>query len=753
MNRPFHLSTNEKEGKTVQKAPKLSPIDSNISELKNMEDKKAKRKKRAELLRINHAVVKLQAVFRAVLTRKRMQNNSKKSKQTPSSNESSDNDVDVDIDDRNDTSGNKGQLEIKVLTEEDNSATDNNSKNSKYIGHFDFCIVLPQMNARRKSFLDSLFRTYKSSETHKTFPEESARVLCHKSGIPPYIKEKLDDKSLGIVEKLLSSGFYTYLFLSKDIGEDDQFVFCLFRSSLNELTIYAYKINFEMQCDPETLAELGKNYCPQNGKKKLTKIMAPIANPNPTISVSGNELVTEVTKQRTDSKAADSSDAVHSPRVAYFFDMPYFLDSKSPEKLASDKDNPMNEFIPHDPSITKLTPFENIYLKFETFLPYLDHHLIDIYKVIDKQEIKDPFEFESEVLEANNIEKIGEKKVVSNKPLYVIPKGMTHPFRSSVRLRLTKLMLEDKLHGCGLDINGLIRNGIIKGYFPLVDESKREELAVKWFNGGVKSWFRPQPLEDIREYFGSKLTLYFAFLGHYNMYLLLPAIFGLIVQIVVFTTGDRDHPLIAVFAVFISIYMMIMIRTWKEVEYRFALESGTSNFEMIQPNRSEFVGEKKPDIITGKSVVYFAPSTKRFRIRIALSIIFCLILCVIGSVASIYILRSILYRSIGTSAQAVASIVNTIQIMTFSYIYNYVAIYLNNWENHRTDTEFSDFLISKLFAFGFINSFASYFYIAFVAGELSPEPGSPIDSAGQCGASTCMEASIFIAGSSSILIL
>ena len=37
-------------------------------------------------------------------------------------------------------------------------------------------------------------------------------------------------------------------------------------------------------------------------------------------------------------------------------------------------------------------------------------------------------------------------------------------------------------------------------------------------------------------------------------------------------------------------------------------------------------------------------------------------------------------------------------------------------ENHRTQTKFNDALIFKLFAFQFVNSYASCFYIAFFRG-------------------------------------
>ena len=38
---------------------------------------------------------------------------------------------------------------------------------------------------------------------------------------------------------------------------------------------------------------------------------------------------------------------------------------------------------------------------------------------------------------------------------------------------------------------------------------------------------------------------------------------------------------------------------------------------------------------------------------------------------------------------------------------------LTNWENHRTQTAYDDALIIKLFAFQFVNNYASLIYIAF----------------------------------------
>lgn len=47
-------------------------------------------------------------------------------------------------------------------------------------------------------------------------------------------------------------------------------------------------------------------------------------------------------------------------------------------------------------------------------------------------------------------------------------------------------------------------------------------------------------------------------------------------------------------------------------------------------------------------------------------------------------------------------------------VYSDMAISLTDRENHRTDTEYEDSLIAKLFAFQFVNSYASFFYVAYI---------------------------------------
>lgn len=75
----------------------------------------------------------------------------------------------------------------------------------------------------------------------------------------------------------------------------------------------------------------------------------------------------------------------------------------------------------------------------------------------------------------------------------------------------------------------LLAAGKIATIFPLHD---REALAML-HNSWVRGFTHRQPLDAVAEYFGVKIALYFAWLGHYTTALLFPAIFGLLCWLIV----------------------------------------------------------------------------------------------------------------------------------------------------------------------------------------------------------------------------
>lgn len=60
-----------------------------------------------------------------------------------------------------------------------------------------------------------------------------------------------------------------------------------------------------------------------------------------------------------------------------------------------------------------------------------------------------------------------------------------------------------------------------------------------------------------------------------------------------------------------------------------------------------------------------------------------------------------------------AATLNLLVIVTLNKIYEYIAIWLVNWERPRTQSDYEHSFTFKMFAFQFINFYSSLIYIAF----------------------------------------
>lgn len=172
------------------------------------------------------------------------------------------------------------------------------------------------------------------------------------------------------------------------------------------------------------------------------------------------------------------------------------------------------------------------------------------------------------------------------------------------------------------------------------------------------------------------------------------------------------------FSLFIVFWAIFMLEAWKRKEKTIALEWGTSGFEAEQKDRPEYYGDEMDSIITGRPVVYFPPEKKANLIFQSTLVIVALIVLVVGIVAGIYALRIVMASTDKSMASSIASILNAVQIQVMNIVYGTIADALTDRENHRTDTQYEDSLIAKIFMFQFVNSYASLFYVAFIQQSL-----------------------------------
>ncbi|OQR85399.1 anoctamin-like protein [Achlya hypogyna] len=312
---------------------------------------------------------------------------------------------------------------------------------------------------------------------------------------------------------------------------------------------------------------------------------------------------------------------------------------------------------------------------------------------------------------------------------YQTHKATTHAaapdqlFSSTQRIALLESIVTDSETGAGLNLERLVLSGAIKGHFPLHDEHVQKAVWARW------KWSLLQPIDDICGYFGVKIALYFAYLGHYTTWLTLSSAAGLSVvgiQVVHsrYTISQTELDWVKIYSVpvygtFIIVWATLFLKHWIRKQTVFALKWGMSDYHEEEQLRPQFTGDLMRDPITGARMRYFNDGQRRRRLLYSWFILAVLICVVLLCVSGIFWLRMFVHQrtitvagvNVGTELAAMA---NVMQIFILSQLYNRVSGSLNEYENHRTDTQYENHFIGKAIVFQFVNNFALLFYVAFL---------------------------------------
>ena len=122
--------------------------------------------------------------------------------------------------------------------------------------------------------------------------------------------------------------------------------------------------------------------------------------------------------------------------------------------------------------------------------------------------------------------------------------------------------------------------------------------------------------------------------------------------------------------------------------------------------------------------VVLSISAVLFLVTLALSTVVAVILYRISLLASLSIHSD---NNINSNAliitTATAAFINLCCILMFNRVYERIAYWLTEQELLRTQTEFEDSLILKMYLLQFVNHYASIFYVAFFKGKFIGYPG------------------------------
>ncbi|RHY29236.1 hypothetical protein DYB32_005309 [Aphanomyces invadans] len=294
-------------------------------------------------------------------------------------------------------------------------------------------------------------------------------------------------------------------------------------------------------------------------------------------------------------------------------------------------------------------------------------------------------------------------------------------FTSSQRIFLLESIMTNRHGGAGLNLDKLKHANVLSTYFSLHDAAELKNLASLWLHWGQFPW--QQPLHAIQRYFGSRIGLYFAFLGHYTTCLIAPGAVGFVLWLVELSKRIPKNLVAAIASTLIVIWAMFFLKSWKRQASRLAMQWGTSTFSTLEQVRPQYVGQMVRSPVTGQPMLYFSKREKSRRRCLTWLLLTVLILLVAAVVAAIFYLqfhmmkRGHSIRVANTEillAGPVTSLANVVQINAMYYVYNTICEAMNEYENHRTQSSHEGAFIVKSVLFHAVNNFAGLFYITFV---------------------------------------
>uniref|UniRef100_A0A6I8NGN0 Anoctamin n=1 Tax=Ornithorhynchus anatinus TaxID=9258 RepID=A0A6I8NGN0_ORNAN len=307
--------------------------------------------------------------------------------------------------------------------------------------------------------------------------------------------------------------------------------------------------------------------------------------------------------------------------------------------------------------------------------------------------------------------------------------------------------LNSQIRTTDYGLNRLLTNGSYEAAFPLHEGSYRSKNSIRthgaenhrhllyecWASWGV--WYKYQPLDLVRRYFGEKIGLYFAWLGWYTGMLFPAAFIGLFVFLYGVTTLDHcqvskevcqatdiimcpvcdkycpfmrlsdscvyakvthlfDNGATVFFAVFMAVWATVFLEFWKRRRAVIAYD-----WDLIDWEEEE--------------------------ICVVIAAVFGIVIYRVVTVSTFAAFKWALIRNnsqVATTGTAVC--INFCIIMLLNVLYEKVALLLTNLEQPRTESEWENSFTLKMFLFQFVNLNSSTFYIAFFLGRFTGHPGA-----------------------------
>ncbi|XP_073073557.1 anoctamin-9 isoform X1 [Manis javanica] len=357
------------------------------------------------------------------------------------------------------------------------------------------------------------------------------------------------------------------------------------------------------------------------------------------------------------------------------------------------------------------------------------------------------------------------------------------PILATTRIRIVNFVLNSKMAN-GDTLEDLVREGVFETRFAL--HKGPEALVKTWAQW--RSMVHKQPIDAIRDYFGEKAALYFAWLGWYTYMLVPAAAMGLIVflsgfalfeasqiskeiceahHILLCPRGDNsrryqrlsdtctfaklthlfDNEGTVLFAIFMALWATVFLEIWKrqracvvlhwdlygwdEDQEEMALELINCPNYQLRPHQHSYL----------RSTIILILSL--FMVCLMVGMAHVLVVYRVLAAALLNAAVPFLGRQVTTAVAVTGALVHYVTVVIMTKINKCVALRLCDFEKPRTFSERESKFTIKFFTLQFFAHFSSLIYIAFILGRINGHPGNLVLLAGQwkleeCHLSGCM---------------
>ncbi|RHZ50583.1 hypothetical protein CDV55_102816 [Aspergillus turcosus] len=249
----------------------------------------------------------------------------------------------------------------------------------------------------------------------------------------------------------------------------------------------------------------------------------------------------------------------------------------------------------------------------------------------------------------------------------------------------------------------------IASSFPLHDRAANAELLRKMSRSVTLT---DEDLDVIRALFGEKTAFYFAFIHSYSLFLIVPAVWGVI-------CWQYFGPYSIICAVVNCLWCIVFVEYWKIRETDLSLRWNVKGVEALKVNRPQYVWDKEvQDPITGETVRLF--SMRKQLLRQLLLIPFATVATVaLGSLIVVtfaleVFISEVYVGSLKGYLEFLPTVLLSLSLPTITSKLTDIATQLTEYENYRTQDRYDLAQTAKTFVMNFITAFLPTLLTAFV---------------------------------------